>query len=243
MQSSSSSPDPATSANGFATTSWSLVMSATRNDDGGAALDRLCRRYWKPIYVFARRDGLRPTDAEDATQEFFAHLLDRSLLKQAGEDRGSFRGFLFATFRNFLANRRRHASAQKRGGPPALNRVEIDELENIATTEMDPAAAYERVWAMCVTEAALKRLADEQAGTENLARFKGLRAFLTRPPGTEDYDRLVQQLGQPRNRIAVHLHRLTRRYAELIRSEVVDTLADPTTADTELRRLIEVLAA
>jgi DNA-directed RNA polymerase specialized sigma24 family protein len=236
-----SSPDGIV-ADGFGTTSWSLVLSAVRNEDGGAALDRLCRRYRKVIVVYSQRLGLSPHDAEDATQDFFAYLLDREWLSEAGPTRGSFRGFIFTLLKHFLSNRRRTEESQKRGGPPRPEATYVVEVEALASAEPDPAAAYDRMWAICVVESAANRLAEEQSGASHSARFQALRGFLTRSPTTADYDSLVQVLGEPRNRIAVYLHRLVRRYGELIRAEVADTLANLDDVDIELRRLMEVLS-
>src|SRR5579872_5931525 len=91
---------------GFGSTNWSLVISARQGGGQSAALNQLCRAYWRPVYVFSRRYGLSEHDAEDATQEFFAHILTREWLDRVGEDRGSFRGFLYAMLKHFLANRR-----------------------------------------------------------------------------------------------------------------------------------------
>lgn len=233
-------------SDGFGSTNWSLVLSATVEGDGGAALNQLCRRYWRPVYVFIRRSGLPPRDAEDATQEFFAYLLERSWLKNVAPEKGSFRAFIYALLRNFLANRRRTAAAQKRGGPNAVQTfsdvAEIHDLEALATAEIDPRIAYDRAWATTVSQAALSALAAEQERAGFAARFKALRGFLTHPPSSADYDRLVRELGEPRNRIAVAMHRLSHRYAELIRAEIIDTLVDRSNVETELRSLIAVLA-
>lgn len=234
-------------ANGFGSTAWSIVLAAAQDSGSGAALDRLCRRYWKPVYAFARRSGLQRSDAEDATQDFFAYLLAGEWLKQAHPDRGSFRAYLLTLMRNFLSNRRRHDYAQKRGGtrpPLSLDTDESErELASLASAEADPARAYERTWAGCVLQAALERLATEQSLGGGGARFEALRPYLTQSPATGDYERLSQSLGLPRNQIAVIIHRHSRRFAELIRSEVADTLADRSGLEPELRRLIEVIAA
>lgn len=231
-----------TQANGFASTNWSLVLSAARNEDGGEALDRLCRRYWKAIYIYARRGGLSPADAEDATQDFFVYILERSWLKQADEKRGSFRGFLFALLRNFLGNRRRHETAQKRGGWLKFEPADLAELEQVAAADTDPSMAYERTWAACVARVALERLGREQENAGNTARFKELGKYLTHPPEAADYERVARSLVEPRHRLEVYLHRLTRRYGELVRAEVLDTVADPSDVEPELRRLVEVLS-
>src|SRR5882724_2656278 len=107
----SSRPLPVQSVDGFGSTAWSLVLNAAKEDFGGEALDRLCRKYWKPIYTFARRSGLSAADAEDITQDFFAYLLERSWIKQADPLQGSFRAFLLTLYRNFSANHRRRQGA------------------------------------------------------------------------------------------------------------------------------------
>jgi len=231
-------------ADGFASTAWSVVLAAAEDAEGGVALDRLCRRYWRPIYTFARRSGLERHDAEDATQDFFAYLLGREWLKQADPTRGSFRAFLLTLLRNFLANRRRHQHAQKRGGAsvPLETAACERELAVAAASEIDPARAYDRAWADCVIIAAMERLAAEQARSGDGSRFEKLRPFLARPPAPGDYERLSASLGLPRNHLAVMIHRHSRRFAELIRSEVADTLVDRATLEVELRGLFEATA-
>lgn len=232
---------------GFGSTAWSIVLAAAQDTEGGAALDRLCRRYWRPAYAFARHSGLPRHDAEDATQDFFRHLLAADWLKEADPQRGSFRAFLLTRLRNFLSNRRRHEHAQKRGGCAAAIPIDADacerELAALPAVEADPARAYDRAWAGCVLAGALERLAAEQAGPEAAARFAALRPYLTQPPAPGDYERLGAELGLTRNQLAVIIHRQSRRYAELIRREVAETLADRAALDAELRRLLEVLAA
>lgn len=239
-------PPEAGPGDGFGPTAWSIVLAAARDADGGAALDRLCRRYWKPAYTFARRSGLPQHDAEDATQEFFGYLLAREWLKRADPQRGSFRAFLLTLMRNFLSNRRQHAQARKRGGGsplPAFDPGDCErELAALPAADADPARAYERAWAGCVLDAALAQLDTEQAADER-TRFGALRPYLTQPPAPGDYARLSAELGLSRNQIAVQIHRHSRRFAQLIRREVADTLVDRSQLELELRRLLDVMAA
>lgn len=239
---------PATDAgDGFGSTAWSIVLAAAGDEAAGPALDRLCRRYLRPAYAYTRRSGLPPPDAEDATQDFFRHLLATEWLKEADAARGSFRAYLLTRLRNFLSNRRRHEHAQKRGGGASFVSLEADacerELADLPAAGADPAHAYDRAWAGCVLAGALERLAAEQAGGANAARFAAVRPYLTQPPSSGDYERLGQSLGLSRSQLAVIIHRQSRRYAELIRCEVAETLADRAELDRELRLLIDVLAA
>jgi RNA polymerase sigma-70 factor (ECF subfamily) len=221
-------------------------MLTAQEMDGRDALDRLCRRYWRPVYMFARRTGLRRCDAEDATQDFFSYLLIRDWLKQVDPQRGSVRAFLLTLLRNFLANRWRHEHAQKRGGSTAVLSLEADlcerELETLTGSDVDPVQAYERSWANCVIQSALNRLASEKEEAGESGRFAKLRPYLIHPPGPGDYERLSETLGLPRARVAVIIHRHSRRFAELVRSEVADTLANRAGLETELRGLLEAMA-
>ena len=234
----------ATSApNGFATTEWSLVLAST---EGGPALDRLCRTYWQPVYVYVCATGLEREDAQDATQEFFADMLRRDWLKIVDRDRGSFRAFLRSSVRLFLNNRRRHLLAQKRGGgeiPWQLQSEEGDHAFDHSLTEAtDPAELYEQAWANCVLEIALSRLGAEQANAGRSGPYERLREYVTSAPAPGDYERIAQELGTSTGQVAVLVHRLSRRFAELIRAEVAATLADPREVETELRYLLRLVS-
>jgi RNA polymerase sigma-70 factor (ECF subfamily) len=237
--------EPPESADGFGSTAWSLVLAASRSDNDGPALNRLCRKYWKPVYTYARRSGLPAADAEDVTQDFFAYFLERSWLKQANPERGSFRAFLLTLFRNFLANHRRRQRALKRNGSepdlPFDGESCERELAAAAPDLMDPAAAYDRAWANCVLQTTLERLAHEQAGAGKALAFEKLRPFLTQRPGAGDYETLAAELGVTRNQITLLIHRLSRRFAELLRIEVSDTVAGPAQVDAELHYLLTTL--
>lgn len=234
---------PGVTSDGYSSTTWSVVIAAGKGDDGGKAIERLCRKHWRPIYVFARRSGLSPSDAEDATQEFFMEFLEREWLKQADPTRGRFRTFLFTLLKNFLSNRRRVANAAKRGG--AATFLSLDEavgereLTSLSERFTDPAAAYEAAWWNGLLEAAWVRLAQEQSESGKAGIFEALRRFVTQAPAQGDYQRLSDQLGMKKGQVALLVHRLNRRFAELIRAEVADTLVDRSDLDAELRFLCE----
>jgi RNA polymerase sigma factor (sigma-70 family) len=244
MSGKDSKPPADVTSDGFGSTTWSLVLEAGKSEDGSPALERLCKKHWRPIYVFSRRSGLSTADAEDATQEFFIELLEREWLKKADPGRGSFRAFLLALLRNFLANRRRVSQSERRGGKAtilSLDGVDAErELVALAVKIADPSQAYEASWANGVLRTAWDRLAREQKDAGKMTVFESLRAFVTQTPATGDYQRLSEQLGMRRGQIALLIHRLNRRFTELIRAEVAETLVDRSELDNELRFLLEV---
>ena len=238
------SPESDVTSDGFASTTWSLVLAAGKEDDGGRALEKLCTKHWRPIYIFVRRSGLSPADAEDATQEFFMELLEREWVKRADPNRGSFRAFLLTLLKNFLANRRRVSLSGRRGGGATFLTLDAAEgerqLNSLADRAKDPAQAYDAAWSEDLLESAWERLAAEQEEAGKASLFATLRGFVTQAPAMGDYQRLSEQLGMRRGQVALLVHRLNRRFAELIRSEVAETLVDRSHLDAELRFLLEV---
>jgi RNA polymerase sigma factor (sigma-70 family) len=229
---------------GLAPTEWSVVLGASTGSL--PALDRLCQTYWRPVYVFVRANGISRNEAEDATQDFFADMLRRDWLTRVAPEYGSFRAFLRVNVRNFLSNRWRHAEAKKRGGgEPAISfdREEVErELAGNGSHAIDPALAYEQRWAQSVLQAALDRLAAEQHKLGQQMRFEKLRAFLTRMPSAGEYAQISDELGLSQTQIAMAVHRLSRRFGDLIRAEVSSTVANRGDIEAELRYLMQLMS-
>lgn len=237
------SPLADVTSDGFSSTTWSLVLAAGKDEDGGKALEQLCRKHWRPIYVFARKNGLAPEDAEDATQEFFIDFLKRDWLKQVDPGRGRFRTFLLTLLQHFLSNRRRIGEAKRRGGGAvflSLDEAEGErELASLADGLKDPSQAYEAAWWNDLIGSAFERLVGEQRDAGKTGQFEVLRPYLTQKPAAGDYQRLGVQLGMRQGQVALLVHRLNRRFAELIRAEVAETLSDRSDLEEELRFLRE----
>jgi RNA polymerase sigma factor (sigma-70 family) len=237
-------PDPNEVSPGVGSTEWSLVLAAGRDDTASDALNRLCRKYWRPMYVHIRRMGVPSADAEDVTQRFFVYLIEKDWISQADPNRGSFRAFLRTLLNNFLANHHRSERAVKRTRLQVSIDTEEGEraLAESSARAADPVLAFDQTWARTVLQAAWDRLAREQAAAGRGRQFETLRPFVTQPASSGDYDRLVPLLGLQRGQLAVFIHRLSRRYADLIRSEVAETLADRSEIESELRHLVQITA-
>ena len=243
----------------FLTTRWSLVAAAGRQQPGAAppadarvALEALCRAYWPPLYAFARRSGAGPDEAADQVQDFFAHLLEKGDLAAADPQRGRFRAWLLTAFRNHASNLRDRERAAKRGGGRRLlsldaPRVDAGEAETRYGAQLaDPATPdveYARQWALLVLERALQRLSDELAGAGKSRELEALRPFLTAGDEGLPYATVAQSLGRSEGAVKVAVHRLRRRYGELLREEVAGTLTDPREVAAELADLMAALAA
>jgi RNA polymerase sigma-70 factor (ECF subfamily) len=233
----------------FVTTHWSLVLSARdrQSPQSSAALEKLCRIYWYPLYAYIRRNGQTKENAEDLTQAFFARLLEKKFLESAQQERGRFRSFLLVALKRFLANEWEYAHAQKRGGfqPHMSLDTELAESKfksEIATTEIPPDRAFERRWALTLLEQTMLRLRSEFKSAGKISEFEKLKIFLTADKKEIPYTKTAEELGINENALRVAVHRLRKRYRELFREEISHTLAEGESVDEELRYLLSVLS-
>ena len=222
----------------FATTRWSLIVeSRSGSVSARDALEQLCAAYRGPVLAYVRHRGHGRDEAEDLTQEFFAHFLEERIHHAADPARGRFRAYLLGALRYFLADQHVAKSALKRGGGALhepLGEVEVDGHEQ-------PERVFQRHWALTVMQRALTRLRAEAEAAGKEALFDELRDFLVEQPGTDDYERVCERLGMRRNTLAVAVHRMRHRLRELIRAELSDTVLAPEDVDAELGALREIL--
>jgi RNA polymerase sigma-70 factor (ECF subfamily) len=232
---------------GFATTQWSVVLAARAGDPALAqeALAALCATYWPPLYAYARRLGRSAADAEDLTQGFFVSLFEREALLQVERGKGRFRSFVIVAFRHFLANERDRERAQKRGGAVALVPIDAALVESrfapsLADTRT-PEELYDRMWALTMLEQVMRRLEEEHARSAKRGTFDHLKAYLT---GSADagYAETAAATGMSVGAVKVAVHRLRRRYRELLWQEAARTVDDPEATKDEVRELMAALA-
>ena len=247
MRAKNSRSGPEANGGTFATTLWSVVAAAGDASAAAAqsALEQLCRSYWYPLYAHVRRRGYSREDAEDLTQAFFARLLKHGSLSAADPSRGRFRCFLLAGLNHFLANEWNKARAEKRGGDRSHLSFDTASAEQLydreGDHELNPEELYERSWALQFLDHVRARLREMYAGEGKADRYEALERFL---PGEEDppsYAQAAAQLGVPEGTLKADVHRLKRKYGELLREEVAHTVACPEQIDDELRYLIQVL--
>jgi len=231
----------------FGSTHWSVVLAASSPDPvrQAAALDQLCRTYWYPIYSYVRRRGNGPEDAEDLAQEFFARLLDKQWLEGVEKNGSRFRSFLLSALNGFLANEYDRATAAKRGGGRQILSLDADDAERRyalePVTHETPERIFDRRWALTVLDRALARLKSETTVSGKARHFDLLSPFLSRTPDAGEYAPMAAGLGISAGAVGVAVHRLRQRYRELVRSEIAETLSDPSRVDSEMSELFAAL--
>lgn len=229
----------------FLTTRWSMVLQAGTGDSP-QALTQLCRDYWYPVYAFMRRRGLGTHDAQDSAQAFFLELIGSNLLTRATEERGRFRSYLLGAVKNFLANEHRRQQTQKRGGGETIISVDALEAEERFALEpkdvMTPERQFERSWAFKLLEGVMKRLEEDyrEAGRETL--FEKLQPYLAGKAQLAGYGELGRELQMSEGTVAVAIHRMRKRYGELLRGEIAHTVGTPEEVEGEIAYLLEVVS-
>jgi len=231
----------------FVTTHWSVVLSAGRSDStrARAALARLCQTYWYPLYAYVRRRGHPPHDAQDLTQSFFAHLLERESIAGADPGRGRFRSFLLTALNHFLINEWEKARAQKRGGGTPLLSLDLAAAEERFDLEpADPATPdkiFEKQWALTLLNQVLSLLEAEYRREGKAELFAALQQTLAGRSESLPYAEIAARLNMAEGAVKVAVHRLRKRYRNLIRAEIAHTLDHSADIEEEMRHLFRAL--
>ena len=230
----------------FKTTRWTVVLAAQGPTAAAqAALDKLCRTYWWPIYGFVRRQGYKPEEAQDLTQSFFARLLERRDLETVRQERGRLRSYLLASVKNFLSKARHRELTIKRGEGQPL--VSLDDLLARERADQEPAhklsadRIYERRWALTLLEQVLTRLRAEYEAAGKLPLFDRLKELLARESGQPLQAEIAAGMQMTENAVKQAFHRMRHRYRQLLEEEIAHTVAVQEDVEEELRHFIAVL--
>lgn len=231
----------------FATTRWSVVLQARQKDspESERALEELCEDYWFPVYAFVRRQTGQPDGAKDLTQAFFLHLLSHSFLKNVSEQNGRFRSFLLASVRNFLNNETERNNAIKRGGHMQFHRLDWEAVEQrflqLGHTESAD-VLFEKQWTLSLLSQVLQKLKQELSQKNQSQIFDVLSACLTTSRDAFEFEAAAQQLGVTVENARQLAHRLRKRYRELLRAEIRETVTTDDQVEEEVQRLFRSLA-
>ena len=233
----------------FRTTHWSVVLAAGQLTAVGAkeALEKLCTAYWYPLYAWLRCHGHNLHDAQDLTQAFLVHLLDKDRLQKPTPDRGRFRSFLLTSLKNFVANEWDKTQALKRGAQFTF--ISVDEEIGEGRFRVEPShnatpdKAFEQSWAMTLLESVLVQLKKEYARAEKSELFEALQGYLSGDKGAVPYAKMAARLNLTEAALKMSVLRLRRRFGELLRAEIAHTLTRPEEIDEEIRALFAAVNA
>jgi len=231
----------------FPTTRWTLVVAAgdPHRKEARSALVSLCENYWYPLYAYLRRRGHPADEAQDLTQEFFVRVLEGRYLDRADPEKGRFRSFILTSLKFFVADEGDRHRARKRGAG-VLVPLEFSSGEELYQREPahdeTPERIFERRWALSLLDRVVERLRNEFVHHGRPEHFERLKVFLL---GQSDapYAALAREMNTSEGALKVAIHRLRKRYRELFRREIADTVADPADVESELRYLAAVLTS
>ena len=171
-------------------------------------------------------------------------MLEGRYLDRADPEKGRFRSFLLTSLKFFVADEEDRQRARKRGGgqlvPFEFSSGE-DRYQREPAHDETPERIFERRWALSVLDRVVQKLRDEFVQHGRPEHFERLKVFLL---GKSDapYSTLAREMSTSEGALKVAIHRLRKRYRELFRQEIADTVADPAEVESELRYLAAVLA-
>lgn len=232
----------------FATTHWSVVWAACTkgSPESKAALEQLCGIYWDPIYAYLRRQGHDAPDAQDITQAFFAHLLEHKFPEGLRREKGKCRSYLLTALQHFLNDRADRLRAKKRGGgqmPVSLDAADSEARYRLEPVDnMDAEKLYERRWAITLLDHVLDRLQREFAGSGKASQFEQLQPFLLGEKAAVTYAEVAAMLATTEGAVKVAVHRMRRRYRELLRETVAGTVETRGEVEEEIQHLLAVIS-
>ena len=238
--------NPASGRARFATTHWSLVLAAARDEDrdGCRAMEHLCEQYWYPLYVFVRRRGYAAEDAQDLTQAFFARLLEKGDVARASPARGRFRSFLLASLQNFLLNELDRRRTLKRGGGVRITSLDMHDAEQRFVAEpatTDTADAhFHRSWALLLLDRGLHQTKLEYERAGNGALFSRLVGLMTAAGSDDSYREAAADLAMTEGAVKVAVHRMRRCFRDVLRTQIAETV-DADEVDDEVAFLIRAV--
>jgi RNA polymerase sigma factor (sigma-70 family) len=235
----------------FRTTHWSVVLLSAQTQAPGSrtALADLCRLYWYPLYAFVRRRGYSPEDAQDLTQGFFLSLLERKSLRRVSPEKGKFRSFLLASLKNYLSDAFDRDNSAKRGGQIEFVALDFQDGEeryhDEQADDLSPEKVFDARWALILLSHAMGRLRKEYVSQDKTAIIDALQPFLdpTNSKRLPSYEDVADKLQVSLAGVKTLIHRLRRRYSEILREEVARTLTDTRAIDDEIHSLCEALIA
>jgi len=236
------------SQSSFQTTRWTIVIaSGGEGREARQALSELCSDYYGPVVGFLRAQGFAEHEARDKAHDFFVAILDGSGFRGARPEKGKFRSYLLGALRNFLINQKVAKGRLKRGGHLVIQSMNADPekgpLWEPADHHMEPVdASFEREWAITVVTLAVSQLQTEQILSGNGDQFSLLKDWLSTDCPPRSQADVAQKLGMSEGAIKVAIHRLRKRFRELVRGEVARTVGDPSEVDAEMKVLLEALS-
>lgn len=227
----------------FATTHWSVIAGAQQRGtaDAEVALETLCRTYWRPVFAFVRHSSPDDHVAKDLTQGFFERFLEKEYFRDADQVRGRFRSFLLTCVKHFLANERDRQRTQRRGGGAIP--VSIDQWTQESGVELEsnpaltPDRSYERQWAHAVLDQVRSKLRTEFAGSGRKEVFDALHVYLSGDRDEAPYHLVAKQMRMSVDAVKKNVERMRRRFGQLLREEIAETVLHASEIEDELRFL------
>lgn len=240
-------PDSDHSPSRFTATRWSVVLAAGQSTglEREKALQQLAQSYWFPLYSYIRRKGHPADEAEDLTQGFFSHLLEKQTLAKADQDKGRFRAFLLTVLKHYISDEWKKSHTLKRGGQRKFVQMDAQQAEgfySLAPVDpITPEKLFDRNWAMALLTLVMTRLGEHYAQKGQTDLFIAIKGSIDGSAGDLSYADIGAKLNMTEAAVKTAAHRLRKQYRDILREEIAQTVSSEDEIDDEIRFLMDTL--
>jgi RNA polymerase sigma factor (sigma-70 family) len=227
----------------FEPTQWTIILKAGDENAPGAqdALEKFAQIYWSPLYRFIRYEGYTRHDAQDLTQAFYHHFLEKRLIQHVKEKRGKFRSFLLTCLKHFLSDQRDRDAALKRGRGKtfvSLDAFEAEERESLERAAgFTPDQIYDRHWAKMLLARAQQWLREEYLKGGDLELYEELAELAKGGTTQGTYAEIAERLEMSEAAFKSSAHQFRLRFRKILRKEIGRTVSCREEIDEEIRYL------
>jgi RNA polymerase sigma factor (sigma-70 family) len=232
----------------FVTTKWTRVLAARGDStDARVALGELCEVYYEPVVAYLRARWRDEDRARELAHAFFERLLARPSLSRAHPERGRFRSYLLGALKHFLADLHDRERAAKRGASVEHLPLEAGTdtspcIDPPAPEGRPPEVEFDRQWALTILQRSLNALAAEHKAAARQEEFSALKPWLVAGAVMLSQAEAARRLGMNESAVKVAIHRLRKRFRELVKAEIARTVDEPSQVNAEMSYLVTVLA-
>lgn len=237
---------PGDARKSFQTTRWSRVLlSGGSEPESRRALNELCDQYYSPVLEFLRfRLGCKDK-AQDAAQGFFTRILSGSGFSGADPNRGRFRSYLLGALKHFLCDQYDARQRQPNTVSPPITEDQAKEGLNTLNSptefnELD--LVFDRPWALALLDKALAELEKEYEHAGQKVVWIKLKPWLSFQSADLPKVETMQALDLSEGAFRITIHRLRKRFREILKSEIEQTVEHPGEAQEEWQYLVRVLS-
>ena len=154
---------------------------------------------------------------------------------------------MLTALKHYMADEWDRQRAQKRGGGDLPISLDFDTAEDGYRLELaddrTPEDVFEESWAKTLMDRARQRLRGDMLVPGKEQRFDLIEGVIIGEREDSSYREIADILEMSEAAVKVAVYRMRRRFGEILRAEVADTVSDAADVDVEVKHILGLLSA